>query len=70
MSLEVYNNILNKILNTRRALAKIRSELESRKCWECKRFGHLAKNYRNKGERVEERKKLMNRFETLTSRVI
>ena len=72
MSLEVYNDILSKMLNTRQALAKIRSDLEGRegrKCWECKWFSHLAKNCRNKGERVEE-KKSMNRFETLTSRVM
>ena len=73
MSLEEYNNILSKMLNTRRTLAKMKSELEGRegrKCWECKRFGHLAKNCRNKGGRVEEKEKLTNRFETLTSRVM
>jgi len=71
MFLEVYNNILSKMLNTRRALAKMRSELEGRedrKCWGCEQFGHLAKNCRNKGRRVEEKKKSTNRFETLTSR--
>jgi len=73
MSLEVYNNILSKMLNIRQALVKIRSDLEGRegrKCWECKRFGHLAKNCRNKGGRVEEKKKSTNRFETLMSRVM
>jgi len=73
MSLEEYNDILSKMLNTRRTLAKMKSELEGRegrKCWECKRFGHLAKNCRNKGERVEEKKRLTNRFKTLTSRVM
>jgi len=73
MSLEVYNDILSKMLNTRRALAQIKSELkgrEGRKCWECKWFGHLAKNCRNKGGRVEEKKKPTNRFETLMSRVM
>ena len=51
----------------------MRSELEGRegrKCWGCKRFGHLAKNCRNKGGRVEEKKKSTNRFETLMSRVM
>jgi len=51
----------------------MRSELEGRedrKCWECKRFGHLVKNCRNKGGRVEEKKKSTNRFETLMSRVM
>jgi len=73
MSLEEYNDILSKMLNIRRALAKIKSELEGRegrKCWECKQFGHLAKNCRNTGGKVEEKKKLTNRFETLTSRVM
>jgi len=74
MFLEVYNNILSKMLNTRRALAKMRSELEERegrKCWGCKRFGHLAKNCRIKGGRMEERKKKStNRFEALASRVM
>ena len=73
MFLEEYNDILSKMLNTRRALAKMKSELEGRegrKCWECKRFGHLAKNYRNKGGRVEKKKKSTNRFKTLTSRVM
>ena len=69
----MYNDILSKMLNTRQALAKMRSELEGRegrKCWECKWFGHLAKNCRNKGGRVEEKKKSTNRFETLMSRVM
>jgi len=73
MSLEVYNDILSKMLNTRQALTKMRSELkgrEGKKYWECKRFSHLAKNCRNKGGRVEEKKKSTNRFETLTSRVM
>jgi len=57
MSLEAYNNILSKMLNTRRALAKMRSELEgreSRRCWGYKQFGHMAKDCRNKGGRKEE----------------
>jgi len=59
MSLEVYNNILSKMLNTRQALAKMRSELEGRegrKCWGCKQFGHMAKNCWNKGGIVEEKR--------------
>jgi len=73
MSLEVYNNLLSKMLNTWRALTKIKSELEGRegkKCWRCKQFGHLAKDCRNKGGRVKEKKKTTNRFEILTSRVM
>jgi len=52
----------------------MRSELEGRegrKCWKCKQFGHMAKNCRNKGGRMEEKKKkLTNRFETLASRIM
>jgi len=74
MSLEAYNNILSKMLNTRRALAKMRSELEGRegrRCWGCKQFGHMAKDCRNKGGRVEEKKTIEgNRFEALASRVM
>jgi len=74
MSLEAYNNILSKMLNTWRVLAKIRSELEGRegrKCWKCKQFGHMAKDCRNKGGKVEEKKKKStNRFEALASRVM
>ena len=74
MFLEAYNNILSKMLNTRRALAKMRLELEGRegrKYWGCKQFGHIAKDCRNKGGRVEEKKKkLTNKFEALASRVI
>jgi len=74
MSLEVYNNLLSKMLYTRQALAKIRLEIEEKegkKCWECRQFGHLAKNCRNKGGREEKKKMMMmNRFEALASRVI
>ena len=52
----------------------MRSELEGRedrKCWGCKQFSHIAKNYRNKGGRVKEKKKKStNRFEALVSRVM
>ena len=52
----------------------MRSELEGRegrKCWGCKQFSHMAKNCRNKGGRVEEKKKkLTNRFKALASRVM
>ena len=63
MSLEVYNDILSKMLNTRQVLTKMRSELEGRKgkkCWECKQFGHLAKNCRNKGGREEVDKQIQD----------
>ena len=73
MSLEVYNDLLSKMLDTQWALTKIKSELQGRegkKCWGCKQFGHLAKNCRNRGGRVEEKKKMTNRFKALTSRIM
>ena len=73
MFLEVYNNLLSKMLNIRRALTKMRSELEERegkKCWKCRQFSHLAKNYRNKEGREEKKKKTMNMFKALASRVM
>jgi len=73
MFLEMYNDILSKMLNTWQVLAKMRSKLEGRegrKCWGCKQFSHLAKDCRNKGRRVEKKKKSMNRFKVLASRVM
>jgi len=73
MSLEVYNQTMSSLLKQQRALTKLRKELEGRegrKCWECKQFSHLAKNCRNKGGRVKEKKKLTNRFKALTNRVM
>ena len=61
------------MLNTRQVLAKTRSELkgkEGRKYWGCNQIGHLAKNCRNKGGRVEEKNKTTNKFEMLASRVM
>jgi len=58
MFLEMYNDLLSKMLNTRRALTKMRSKIEERegkKCWECRQFGHLAKNCRNKRGKEEEK---------------
>jgi len=45
MSQEQYNNLLSSLLKEKRALTKLRVELEERKgklCKSCKRFGHLA----------------------------
>jgi len=71
MSLEAYNNLISNIFNTRQVLTKTRSELEERegqKCWECKRFGHIACHCQNKGGRIEEKKKKSrNRFEVLAN---
>jgi len=64
---------MSSILKQKKTLAKLRAELEGkeeRKCWRCKRFGHLAYNYRNKGE--EQKRKLVsqNKFEVLASRIM
>jgi len=65
---------MSSLLKQRQALAKLRWELEGRegcRCWNCRLFGHLAKNCRNKeGKREEKTKKTSNRFEVLTSRVM
>ena len=61
------------MLNEKRALAKLRAELEERKgklCQSCKKFGHLARNCRNR--RGEEKGTVapQNKFEILSSRVM
>ena len=72
MSLEQYNSLIGSMLNQWHALAKLRAEIERRKgrvCWGCKRFGHLAHNYRNIKE-AKEKPVPQNRFEVIASRVI
>jgi len=64
---------MSNLLNEKRALAKLRAELEGRKgklCRGCKKFGHLARNCRNK--RREEKGTVVpqNKFEVLSSRVM
>jgi len=64
---------MSNLLNEKRALAKLRAELEGRKgklCRGCKKFGHLARNCRNK--RKEEKGTVVpqNKFEVLSSRVM
>jgi len=73
MSLDQYNSLMSNLLREKCSLAKLRKELEGRKrklCQCCKKFGHLAHNYRNK---EEERKGTIipqNKFEVLRSRVM
>lgn len=58
MFLQQHNQLMSSMLNQKKALAKLRAELEGRerrKCWGCRKFGHLAHNYRNK-EREKEKK--------------
>ena len=69
----VTNSLLSRMLNQWYALAKLRAEIEGREgrvCWGCKRFRHLACNYRNK--RVKKKKKSVsqNKFEVIASRVM
>jgi len=64
---------MSNLLNEKRALAKLRAELEERKgklCRCCKKFGHLARNCRNR--RGEEKGTVVpqNKFEVLSSRVM
>ena len=68
-----YNSLMSSLLNEKRALAKLRVEIEGRKgelCQCCKKFGHMACNCRNK-EREEKRTNVpQNKFEVLRSRVM
>jgi len=64
---------MSSMLNQRKALAKLRAELEGkdrRKCWGCKRFGHLAYNCRSKGGEEKGKTVPQNKFEVLASRVM
>jgi len=73
MSQEQYNNLLSSLLKEKRALAKLRVELEGRKeklCKSCKRFGHLARNCRNKKGEKKGVEIPQNKFEVLKSRVM
>ena len=73
MFLEQYNSLMSRMLNQWHALTKLRAEIEGREervCWRCKRFGHLAYNYRNK--KGEEKGRLIpqNKFEVIASKVM
>jgi len=73
MSQEQYNALLSNLLREKRALAKLREELEERKgklCRSCKGFGHLARNCRNRKEGEGEAEMPQNKFEILRSRVM
>jgi len=64
---------MSNLLNEKRALAKLRAKLEDRKgklCRGCKKFGHLARNCRNR--KGEEKGTVIpkNKFEVLSSRVM
>jgi len=64
---------MRNLLKEKRALAKLRAELEERQeklCYGCKKFGHLARNCRNRREREKKTLIPQNRFEVLSSRVM
>ena len=64
---------MSNLLNQKRALAKLKAELEGRReriCWCCRRFRHLACNCRNKNEEEKGKSILQNRFEIIASRVM
>ena len=73
MSLQQYNQLMSSMLNQKKALAKLRAELEGRngrKYWGYKRFRHLVHNCRNKRKEEKRKKVPQNKFEVLASRVI
>jgi len=73
MSQEQYNDLLSSLLKEKRALTKLRVELEGRKgklYRSCKGFGHLARNCRNRKEGEKGVEMPQNKFEVLRSRVM
>jgi len=64
---------MSNLLREKRSLTKLREELEEKKgklCWCCKKFGHLACNYRSKREGEKGKMTPPNRFKMLLSRVM
>ena len=73
MSLEQYNSLMSGMLKQWHTLTKPRAEIERRErrvCWECKRFGYLACNCRNRKEEMKGKLILQNKFEMIVSRVM
>jgi len=73
MSLSQFNSLISSILNQKCAFTKLRAELKGRQrklCYECKKFGHLAYNCRNKKKKGKRTSVPQNRFEVLSSRVM
>jgi len=64
---------MGSMFNQRCALAKLRAEIEGREgrvCWECRKFGHLACNYRNKKGETKGKLTPRNKFKVIASRVM
>jgi len=73
MSQNQYETLMSNLLNEKRALAKLRAELEGRKgklCQCCKGFGHLARNCRKQKEMEKGVTMPQNKFEVLSSRIM
>jgi len=73
MSLDQYNLLMSNLLREKRSLTKLREELEEKKeklCRCCKKFGHLACNYRSKREGEKGKMTPPNRFKMLSSKVM
>jgi len=64
---------MSSLLKEKRALIKLREELEGRKgklCRSCKGFEHLVRNYRNRKEGEKGAEIPQNKFEILRSQVV
>jgi len=73
MSQEQYNTLLSNLLREKRALAKLREELEGRKgklYRSCKGFRYLARNCRKQKETEKGVTMPQNKFEVLSSRIM
>jgi len=73
MSLEQYNTILSSMLKQKQFLTRLREKLKGRKgklCFSCKKFRHLAQNYRNVEGEEEGKAISQNKFEVLSSQVM
>jgi len=73
MSQTQYKSLISNLLNEKRTLTKLRAELEGRKGKLCrcyKKFGHLARNCRNKERKGKGGATPKNKFEILLSRMM